>query len=54
MAQLKTYHVRVRLANSVSLAEVEAASAQVAQMKVEDELLRTAQFGSVIRVDLAP
>lgn len=52
MAQLRTYNVRVRLTNSVSIAQVDAASAKVAQMKVEEELLRTSQFGSVIRVDL--
>lgn len=53
MAQLKTYNVRVRLTHSVSIAQVEAASAQVAQLKVEDELQKMGQFGSVIRVDLA-
>lgn len=52
MAKLRTYHVRVRLTHAVSVAEVEAASASVAQLKVEDELLRMGQFGSVIRVDL--
>lgn len=50
---MRTYNVRVRLANSVAVAQVEAASKLVAQLKVEEEIVRQQQFGVVIRVDVA-
>lgn len=48
-----TWNVRVRLADSVTVYPVSAASADEAQEGIEDELAEREVFGVVIRVDAA-